>query len=191
MSSQELPQPAADPPPETKDEHNQESAADQQPILNGDDDQKEQGQMLPPPLPPSSSNLPSSDPASAPVPASDEADIPSSPSKPSSSEAKLKPPNPALLAAQATLASLQAERQSLVNSMPLPSGLQMPSEWSDEKKSEEAFKSANAIIKNHIDLLHRYNEIKDVGMGLAGLVAEKRGVRVKVLMEEVGLDEKD
>ncbi|SMQ53176.1 unnamed protein product [Zymoseptoria tritici ST99CH_3D7] len=184
MSSQELPQLAADQPREPKEENNQDTTAP-----TDDDNQKEEGQMLPPPVPPSSSALPSSDPA--PTPASDEAEIPSSPSKPSSSETKLKPPNPALLAAQASLSTLQAERQSLVNSMPLPAGLQMPDEWSDEKKSEEAFKSANAIIKNHIDLLHRYNEIKDVGMGLAGLVAEKRGVRVKVLMEEVGLDEKD
>ncbi|KAL9621579.1 MAG: hypothetical protein Q9160_003971 [Pyrenula sp. 1 TL-2023] len=48
-----------------------------------------------------------------------------------------------------------------------------------------------AVVKRHIKLLQRYNEMKDVGLGLAGLVAEGRGVRVAEVLEEVGMDAKD
>lgn len=30
------------------------------------------------------------------------------------------------------------------------------------------------VVKRHIALLHQYNEMKDMGLGLAGLVAEGR-----------------
>ena len=67
----------------------------------------------------------------------------------------------------------------------------MPETWSDEEKAQHALASANAAIKEHIRLLHEYNEIKDVGQGLMGLVAEGRGVRVKSVMEDMGVGEKD
>jgi hypothetical protein len=46
-------------------------------------------------------------------------------------------------------------------------------------------------VKKHIQLLHRYNEIRDIGTGLMGIIAENRGVRVKDMYEEfgVGLDD--
>jgi hypothetical protein len=50
---------------------------------------------------------------------------------------------------------------------------------------------AEAIVKRHIGLLHAYNEIKDVGQGLMGLIADSRGVRVREVMEEMGVGEKD
>jgi hypothetical protein len=46
-------------------------------------------------------------------------------------------------------------------------------------------------VKRHIGLLHAYNEIKDVGQGLIGLIADSRGVRVREVMEEMGAGEKD
>jgi hypothetical protein len=46
-------------------------------------------------------------------------------------------------------------------------------------------------VKRHIGLLHTYNEIKDVGQGLIGLIADSRGVRVREVMEEMGVGEKD
>lgn len=52
-------------------------------------------------------------------------------------------------------------------------------------------KHASATLKRHIKLLHDYNEIKDVATGLVGLVAEQRGERVKVVMEEMGVGEED
>ena len=49
----------------------------------------------------------------------------------------------------------------------------------------------NAIVQRHIKLLHQYNEIKDIGMGLFGLIADRRGVRVKDVFEEFGVSEDD
>lgn len=34
-------------------------------------------------------------------------------------------------------------------------------------------------VQRHITLLHEYNEVRDVGMGLMGIVAERRGVGVR------------
>ncbi|KAI6816142.1 hypothetical protein KC340_g15188 [Hortaea werneckii] len=89
------------------------------------------------------------------------------------------------------LADLQAQRSQLVSEAKLPSGLDMPSEWSDEQKNKQALATANGVIKDHIQLLHKYNEIKDIGLGLMGLIADKRGVRIGTVMEDFGMDEKD
>jgi DNA repair protein Swi5/Sae3 len=48
-----------------------------------------------------------------------------------------------------------------------------------------------ATVKRHIRLLHEYNEIKDVGQGLMGLIAEGRGVRQIEVEREFGVGEKD
>lgn len=46
-------------------------------------------------------------------------------------------------------------------------------------------------MRKHISLLHTYNEIKDVGLGLMGMIAEERGVRVKEVVAEFGVGEGD
>lgn len=46
-------------------------------------------------------------------------------------------------------------------------------------------------VKSHIRLLHEYNEIKDVGQGLMGLIADTKGVRVVEVQREFGVDDKD
>ncbi|MCJ1322990.1 hypothetical protein MMC15_008341 [Xylographa vitiligo] len=46
-------------------------------------------------------------------------------------------------------------------------------------------------VKQHIALLHAYNEIRDVGQGLLGMVAENRGVRVRDVYGEFGVAEGD
>jgi DNA repair protein Swi5/Sae3 len=48
-----------------------------------------------------------------------------------------------------------------------------------------------ATVKRHIHLLHEYNEIKDVGQGLMGLIAEGRGVRQIEVEREFGVGDKD
>ena len=108
------------------------------------------------------------------------------------------PPNPRLASLQnkhaslaTKLAGLQAERLCLVNQTKLPSGLAMADTWSEDEKTRYALSGANAVIKDHIRLLHEYNEIKDIGQGLMGLVAEGRGVRIKAVMEDFGMGEKD
>jgi hypothetical protein len=54
-----------------------------------------------------------------------------------------------------------------------------------------ALKSSGVVIKGHIALLHKYNEIKDIGQGLMGLIADKRDCRVVGVMEEFGVGEGD
>ena len=108
------------------------------------------------------------------------------------------PVNPRLLALQnrhaaltATLAELQQQRAILASRTTLPSGLPIPSQDSPDETLKLALKASNTVIKEHIQLLHRYNEIKDIGQGLMGLIAEKRGCRIKDVMEDFGVDEKD
>jgi len=50
---------------------------------------------------------------------------------------------------------------------------------------------SNKTVKQHIELLHAYNGIRDIGHGLMGMIAEQRGVRVKDIMDEFGVDAKD
>jgi hypothetical protein len=52
---------------------------------------------------------------------------------------------------------------------------------------------AGATVKAHIKRLHAYNEIRDVGQGLIGLIAEQRGVRIGECYDsgEFGVGAKD
>lgn len=114
-------------------------------------------------------------------------------------------PTPRLTALEArkahltqTLTELKARRQTLATQAKLPSGLSLPTSTpsSGEPLTEDeilasALKSSNAVIKEHIALLHRYNEIKDIGQGLMGLIADQRDCRVVNVMEEFGVGEGD
>ncbi|ELR03450.1 hypothetical protein GMDG_06183 [Pseudogymnoascus destructans 20631-21] len=53
--------------------------------------------------------------------------------------------------------------------------------------------AAAATVKAHIKRLHAYNEIRDVGQGLIGLIAEQRGVRIGECYDsgEFGVGAKD
>jgi hypothetical protein len=46
---------------------------------------------------------------------------------------------------------------------------------------------ARQVIKDHIGRLHRYNEIRDVGQGLIGIIADQRGARIVDCMDEFGV----
>ncbi|RFU33235.1 hypothetical protein B7463_g3104, partial [Scytalidium lignicola] len=65
------------------------------------------------------------------------------------------------------------------------------------KRSElEAIKNelvhpAGETVKKHIRLLHDYNDIRDIGQGLIGMIADNRGLRIRDLYPEFGLDPKD
>ena len=50
---------------------------------------------------------------------------------------------------------------------------------------------AAETVKRHIKLLHDYNDIRDVGQGLVGMIADNRGVRIGELYEEFGVGLKD
>ncbi|KAF2742250.1 Swi5-domain-containing protein, partial [Sporormia fimetaria CBS 119925] len=56
-----------------------------------------------------------------------------------------------------------------------------------EPTDAEVMGAAHKIVKKHIKLLHEYNEIKDVGQGLMGLIADQRGVRIIEIQEEFGI----
>ncbi|KAL8796048.1 MAG: hypothetical protein Q9195_001624 [Heterodermia aff. obscurata] len=63
------------------------------------------------------------------------------------------------------------------------------------KKKETAEKlnnpDAQATVSKHIKLLHQYNEIRDIGQGLMGLIADQRGVRIVDVYEEFGVAQGD
>jgi hypothetical protein len=58
-------------------------------------------------------------------------------------------------------------------------------------EEDEASSSAQAVIKEHIKLLSKYNEIRDIGQGLIGMVAESRRVRIRDCQEEFGVTDGD
>lgn len=89
--------------------------------------------------------------------------------------------------AQETLTQLQAQRSELVAQIQPNSSTGL----SEDEQTQRALSAANATVKRHIALLTKYNEIKDIAQGLMGLIAEQRGVRVGVVMEEFGMGEKD
>jgi CHAT domain-containing protein len=96
-----------------------------------------------------------------------------------------------------TLSALKAERLHLATQAKLPSGLPIPTTdptgeaLSEDELLASALKSSSVVIKSHIALLHKYNEIKDIGQGLMGLIADKRDCRVVGVMEEFGVGEGD
>lgn len=110
-------------------------------------------------------------------------------------------PNPRLTALEArkatltqTLTDLKAQRQTLATQAQIPSGLTSKTSGeppSDDEILQSALQSSNAVIKQHIALLHKYNEIKDIGQGLMGLIADQRDCRVVKVMEEFGVGEGD
>jgi len=51
--------------------------------------------------------------------------------------------------------------------------------------------NSDVTVKKHIKLLHDYNEIRDVGLGLIGLIAENRHCSVQEVMAEFGLNPND
>lgn len=50
---------------------------------------------------------------------------------------------------------------------------------------------AAETVRRHIKLLHDYNDIRDVGQGLVGMIADNRGVRIGELYDEFGVGLKD
>jgi hypothetical protein len=60
------------------------------------------------------------------------------------------------------------------------------------KQLDEEISSLSEIysedeLKEHIDMLHQYNEIKDTGQTLLGKLAELKGTTTKAMYEEFGL----
>lgn len=66
-------------------------------------------------------------------------------------------------------------------------------EQPEQRKSEqEIIKQARDAVNAHIKMLTRYNELRDVAMGLLGMIAEYEGVRLADVMRARGvLDDED
>jgi len=111
-------------------------------------------------------------------------------------------PSPVKGSQEATVAELRAQRAALIASLTaLPNIQELITEIEDDDDSSrgpsdgptdaEVMTAANKIVKTHIKLLHEYNEMKDVGQGLMGLIADSRGVRIVEVQDEFGIDAKD
>jgi len=50
---------------------------------------------------------------------------------------------------------------------------------------------AAATVRKHIRLLHEYNDIRDVGQGLLGMIADQRSVRISDVYGDFGVDVND
>ncbi|CAD6563899.1 MAG: hypothetical protein ASARMPREDX12_000149 [Alectoria sarmentosa] len=98
--------------------------------------------------------------------------FPSSPAKVDPLEAKK------LAALQAKIAALETQ-------------IRETEEKRREVHGQLETKDAQATVKAHIKLLHDYNEIRDVGQGLIGIIADSRGVRVKQVYQDFDVGEGD
>ncbi|RKF79002.1 hypothetical protein GcM1_206031 [Golovinomyces cichoracearum] len=50
---------------------------------------------------------------------------------------------------------------------------------------------ASETVRRHIKLLHDYNDIRDIGQSLIGMIAEQRGVQIGSLYDDFGVGIKD
>ncbi|KAF2731205.1 hypothetical protein EJ04DRAFT_514716 [Polyplosphaeria fusca] len=101
--------------------------------------------------------------------------------------AELKAKKAALLTSLVNLPAMQ----SLIDEDDVPSSPTSSQASNTEPTDADVMAAANKIVKKHIKLLHEYNEIKDVGQGLMGLIADQRGVRIVEVQDEFGIDSKD
>jgi hypothetical protein len=92
---------------------------------------------------------------------------------------------------EATLSSLQAQRSLLIAEAKLLPGFARDDSLSEGDEVKRTVALANAVVKKHIALLQKYKEIKDIGQGLMGLIAESKDVRIKTVMEDYGLEADD
>jgi len=111
-------------------------------------------------------------------------------------------PTPARSPQEITLAELKAQKSAMLASLAALPAIQVLMEENasadiemteaDEEPTEaDIMTAANKIVKDHIKLLHEYNELKDVGQGLMGLIADQRGVRIIEVQEEFGIEAQD
>ncbi|KAI4850797.1 hypothetical protein E4T44_02535 [Aureobasidium sp. EXF-8845] len=90
---------------------------------------------------------------------------------------------------ESTVAELLSQRTSLVDSISPTFDPQESAE--PETRATLAVDAANVKIKSQIKQLQQYNDIKDVGTQLMGLIAEKRGCRIGEVQEEFGINPDD
>lgn len=111
-------------------------------------------------------------------------------------------PTAILTSQEITIAELRAQKSALLASLGAlpairvlieedqPSDVDM-SDGDGVSTDADITAAANKIVKGHIKLLHEYNELKDVGQGLMGLIADQRGVRIVEVQDQFGIDAND
>lgn len=116
-------------------------------------------------------------------------------SDPSTTIADLTAQRAALLGSFASIPSisslLQAQDQPTASTLTDTDSGANASVISSSPPDTAVLGAAKNIIAQHIKLLHTYNEIKDIGQGLMGLIADARGVRIVEVQEEFGIGVKD
>ncbi|CAD0109837.1 unnamed protein product [Aureobasidium uvarum] len=90
-------------------------------------------------------------------------------------------------ALESTVAGLISQRTSLVDSF----SPDIQQSEDTELRAKLAVDAANTRIKTQIKQLQQYNDIKDIGTQLMGLIAEKRGCRIGEVQEEFGINPDD
>jgi hypothetical protein len=122
--------------------------------------------------------------------------------------ARPSPPAASRTEAQlATLRALQCEEHELYQRLhrllcpppPPPPKAYLPSMLAHTQRNlsltpeqkQFALREAKVVIKEHIARLTKYNEIRDVGMGLIGMVADMRCERVRDVQGEFGVGDGD
>lgn len=109
---------------------------------------------------------------------------------------------PAKSQQEITLAEMKTKRAALIASIAHLPAIQvlladartsgLSSQMSEAEPTEaDIMAAAHKINKKHIKLLHEYNEIKDVGQGLMGLIADQRGLRIVEVQDDFGIGSKD
>lgn len=88
-------------------------------------------------------------------------------------------------------AKIKSNSQSHSSSSSHPLAATSSHHFSQLDPSTETSALASSMVARHIKLLHEYNNIKDVGLGLMGLIADGRGCRLAAIMEELGVGGKD
>ena len=116
-------------------------------------------------------------------------------SDPSTTIADLTAQRAALLSSFASIPSIssliQAQGQPTASTLTDTDSGTSASVISSSPPDTAVLGAAKNIIAQHIKLLHTYNEIKDIGQGLMGLIADARGVRIVEVQEEFGIGTKD
>lgn len=90
---------------------------------------------------------------------------------------------------ESTVSQLMTQRDSLVENITAQSG--SPAALNEESRVKIALETADQKIKTQIKQLQQYNDIKDIGTQLMGMIAEKRGCRIAEIQEEFGIKADD
>ncbi|EKD19999.1 uncharacterized protein L3040_002323 [Drepanopeziza brunnea f. sp. 'multigermtubi'] len=120
---------------------------------------------------------------------------PSTTASPASSQTKhddTKSPSPPQSSNDILLAELKAMKLASITARNASLAAEIVAKRAKlEEVTAELAHPAAETVRRHIKLLHDYNDIRDVGQGLVGMIADNRGVRIGELYEEFGVGLKD